>query len=101
MGDVLGFSRRQGLQILDGLPRASRHADPITVADTANPGPMSLFHRGRLFLMQRTQAILQHPIYNFFRGHGPTPSTFCHREGDSIGSMHAFLFLNHYVGSII
>jgi hypothetical protein len=44
-----------------------------------------------LFLMQRTKAIFQHSIYNFFRRQGPTPSTSTHREAGSIGAMHEFL----------
>jgi hypothetical protein len=88
------------IHAFDSMPQGHLSGAPLRQPAQAQMSAFQRRHaprtnRFRLFLMQRTQAILQHSLYNFFRMHGPTPSTFAHREGYSIGSMHAFVISNH------
>jgi hypothetical protein len=45
IGHLSGFSRGQGIQILDRLPGVARDTDLIPVAYPAHPGPVPSFHR--------------------------------------------------------
>jgi hypothetical protein len=103
---VNGFISRQAIHALNPMPQGGFSGNLLRPPAQAKMPPFPYPYYARtdrfcLFLMQRTQAILQYSLYHHFRMHGPTPSRFAHQDGDSIGSIGAFVIQNHQLISII
>jgi hypothetical protein len=92
---VNGLISQQAIHAFDPMPQGGFSGNLLRqTAQAQRPPFYHSAHLGmecfRLFLMQRTQTIPQHSLYNRFRMHGSTPSTFAHREG-AFYRRHAFL----------